>query len=59
LIDVLKTGRHKGVPFAATVAYYAKEKTDWSAANMARTVWGILDERYAEPFDPTQLFKPR
>lgn len=59
LIDVLKTGRHKGVPFAATVAYYAKEKTDWSAANMARTVWGILDERYAVPFDPTQLFKPR
>lgn len=59
LVVALQTGRRGGVPFCATVDYYAREQSDWSSVNMARTIWGVLDERYAEPFDATQLFNPR
>ena len=39
------------IPFLETAAYYAREQSDWSAFNTARRVWGVLDERYADPFD--------
>ena len=47
------------VPFLETAAYYAREQSDWSAVNTARRVWGVLDDRYADPFDAAALFHPR
>ena len=47
------------IPFLETAAYYAREQSDWSAINTARRVWGVLDDRYADPFDASVLFHPR
>ena len=47
------------IPFLETAAYYAREQSDWSAVNTARRVWGVLDDRYAVPFDSSVLFHPR
>ena len=47
------------IPFLETAVYYAREQSDWSAVNTARRVWGVLDDRYADPFDASVLFQPR
>ena len=47
------------IPFLETAAFYAREQGDWSAINTARRVWGVLDDRYADPFDASVLFHPR
>ncbi len=47
------------IPFLETAEYYAREQSDWSAVNTARRVWGVLDDRYADPFNATVLFHPR
>ena len=58
-LAVLKGRPRPHVPFLETVAYYAREQSDWSAVNTARRVWGVLDDRYADPFDASALFHPR
>lgn len=45
------------VPFFETMAFYAREQTDWSSFNMARCVWGVLDGRYANPYDPNVIIE--
>ena len=47
------------LPFLETAAFYAREQSDWSAFNTARRIWGVLDDRYATPFDASVLFHPR
>ena len=47
------------VPFLETAAFYAREQSDGSAFNTARRIWGVLDDRYADPFDASVLFNPR
>jgi hypothetical protein len=58
-LSVLEGRPLSRIPFLETAAYYAREQSDWSAVNTARRVWGVLDERYANPFDPSVLFHPR
>ena len=59
IIAALQGKSPSPVPFLETAAYYAREQSDWSAVNTARRVWGVLDERYANPFDASVLFHPR
>lgn len=59
LLAALRGEKTPPAPYLASAAYYGLEQTDWSAFNFARIVWAVLDERYAEPFDGTQLFTPR
>ena len=58
-LAVLEGRRRPPVPFLETAAYYAREQSDWSAYRTARRVWGVLDDRYAAPFDASVLFHPR
>ncbi len=58
-LSVLEGRPLSRIPFLETAAYYAREQSDWSAVNTARRVWGVLDDRYAAPFDASVLFHPR
>ena len=59
MLDALRGARPRPLPFLDTATYYRREQSDWSAVNTARRVWGVLDERYATPFDASVLFHPR
>ena len=52
IVAVERGERLPAIPFLETMRFYAREQTDWSAFNMARCVWGVLDGRYANPYDP-------
>ena len=58
-LAVLEGRRRPPVPFLETAAFYSREQSDWSAYRTARRVWGVLDDRYADPFDASVLFHPR
>ena len=45
------------VPFLETAAFYAREQTEWSSFNSTRRVWGVLDDRYANPYDPSVIIE--
>ncbi len=59
ILTALRDERLPPLPFLETAAYYGREQSDWSAVNTARRVWGVLDERYAAPLDPTVFFHSR